>query len=199
MDRWCIVSLLLCVALTGCGGKSKPNATTADRPAATDDIAQLLVRHDAPVEIANEQPIEPHPERLEALKDKASKPTDIEGPPEELPKDEQPTPPVEKQPEPEPPREEPAKPYANVYIVVWDADWCSYCKDWMKDERQKLKDAGIDVTPLDLDSNLALATRHKITFVPAFQICTRDDLKVKKTLQGYQSAESLIEELKPWR
>lgn len=67
--------------------------------------------------------------------------------------------------------------FDQYYIVYWTASWCSVCEKWSKMEKQKLIDAGIKITEIDIDKQKSVSRLYKMDNVsmPSFWIVRKRD------------------------
>lgn len=93
---------------------------------------------------------------------------------------------------------------SKYYILKWTATWCGPCKQWDKNEEDKLKKAGIETRKIYEKDRKADFKKFNIGSMPTFWICTKEDTKFYKGYQyeGYNAkknvntADFLIKEIK---
>jgi thioredoxin 1 len=85
--------------------------------------------------------------------------------------------------------------FAEETLVVFSANWCKFCKDFMRDidDDTDLLDAisKYDLVYTDIDIDKDLAKKHKIKSVPTF-IIFKNNREIKRKI-GYQGgSQNLI-------
>lgn len=83
--------------------------------------------------------------------------------------------------------------YPDNYLLIWTADWCSYCKD-MKVIAEELRAEGFDVYYIDFDENRDKARECSVTSLPTTIVYT-EGTEAQRFI-GIRKAEQIRDVLK---